>query len=233
MRVKFARTVRHHLQDASAYQNPGSHVWTKDDCVLADVLLNFLKRDPRTDETNLVMLAAADGHVTDESAATRVWERMRSYPYMFEVAALRNDLSSLSLDGTRSRTAQQKDPERELSLANTLTSRWRVPLNDFSRFAEEDRLSPALFELFAISFRKHAPSNVHLGKWHQTRKLAFAVSLPSTLSTHYFGFPLFFRARVMSRSSCSRSNSRQGIQPCGTCTCCNVTTHMMPIRWRP
>ena len=89
---------------------------------------------------------------------------MQTYPYIFEVAAARNEIATLALNGTRTRSLQAKDPARELSLASTLTSRWRVPLDDFRRFAEEDRLSPALFELFAISFRKTAPSNVTLGR---------------------------------------------------------------------
>ena len=49
MRVKFAHTVRHNMQDATLFSNPGTHVWTTHDAAVADVLLRLLRVQPSID----------------------------------------------------------------------------------------------------------------------------------------------------------------------------------------
>ena len=193
MRVKFAHTVRHNMQDATLFTNPGTHVWTKHDAAVADVLLRLLRGQPSIEVSTLATLAATECPQTSMDSILGTWERMQTYPYVFEVAAARQDIAALALDGSRCSTAQASEPTRQLSLASTLTSRWRVPLNDFRRFVEADRLSAALFGFFALSFRKHAPAHVTLGKWHETRKRIFPVDLPARVGTFYYCFPHFGR----------------------------------------
>ena len=117
MRVKFAHTVRHHMQDATLFTNPGTHVWTKHDAAVADVLLRLLREQPSIEVSALLTLAATECPQTSMDSFQGTWERMQTYPYVFEVAAARQDLAGLALDGSRCSTAQASEPTRQLSLA--------------------------------------------------------------------------------------------------------------------
>ena len=191
MRAKFASTVRHHMQDAKLYCHLGTHVWTADQCEIADHLLGTLQKEPKRQEEDLLQAAQSASPTLTTDALRAVWVRMQTYPYIFELAAARNELGSLALDGTVASTAPSKIDTRELSLATSMNSRWRVPIADFASFADRDRLTPALLELFALNFRRRAPRNVSFGKWHQTRKYEFPIPQPSHVGPHIACFPFF------------------------------------------
>ena len=191
-RVKFARTVRHHMQDPALYCNPGTHVWSPASCTIANALLATLRAHPQPTDDAVCQVATDVADSTEEDCRA-VWARMQTYPYVFELAAIRGNIGSLALDGSQTTMHAPKDETRELSLACSTSTRWRVPLQDFAAFANEDRLTPALFELFAINFRQHAPPVLSIGKWHQTRKHQFPIPMTSTNGPHLACFPFFSR----------------------------------------
>ena len=108
-------------------------------------VLRVLRVQPSIDASTLATLAATECPQTSVDSILAVWERMQTYPYVFEVAAARGDIAELALDGSRCPTAQASESTRQLSLASTLSSRWRVSLDDFRRFVDADQLSAALF----------------------------------------------------------------------------------------
>ena len=87
MRAKFARTLRLHMRDAERYVHPGTHVWTAADSNTADLLLRVVaKVSPETQE-NAIFATAIDLEPSmDVSQLSRVWKRLHTFPYIFELA---------------------------------------------------------------------------------------------------------------------------------------------------
>ena len=106
MRAKFARTLREHMRDAEKYTHPGLHVWTAEDSEIADLLLRVIKQNPSELDRDSLLATATDLAPTVLSAdLTRVWERLQTFPYIFEIAVARGTLDALTLQGTERTTA--------------------------------------------------------------------------------------------------------------------------------
>ena len=193
MRAKFSRTVQACMQKPELYCNPGTHVWTPDQCALAEKLLTALRSNTQASDDDICLQAAATvagDHAQD--ACKSVWARMQTYPYVFEVAAVRGTIDELALDGTKTNTTTALAASREPSILCSTTARWRVPLADFHDFSEHDKLTPALFELFAFNIRQRGPNRLFIGKWHLSRKLQFPIPHSRSSGTHLACFPVFF-----------------------------------------
>ena len=105
MHAKFARTLREHMRDAEKYTHPGLHVWTAEDSDTADLLLRVVKQNPsELDRDTLLATAAALAPTILSANLARVWDRLQTFPYIFEIAVARGTLDALTLQGTE-RTA--------------------------------------------------------------------------------------------------------------------------------
>ena len=192
MRAKFARTLRLHMRDADRYCHPGLHVWTADDSALVDVFLEVLRKMPRAPDPSTVKSAvsALRPHVS-ETDLSRVWDRMQTFPYIFEVAAATGTLDTLTLQGTtrlESSTAHTPSLTTKIHYDN-----WHVALKDFTEFRLRDKLSPALLEHFAQIFRAQAPPHLVLARQTHAKKHSFSLPPPpySEQNTSSVCFPYF------------------------------------------
>ena len=142
MHAKFARTLRLHMRDADLYTNPGTHVWTAEDSEIADLLLQVVTTNPteNTDE-NLLSAASTLAPALEASDLSRVWTRMQSFPYIFEVAAARKNVETLTLQG-RSTTAGTISTLPPDIVTQVHYRGWHVNLRDFTEFRLRDKLSP-------------------------------------------------------------------------------------------
>ena len=157
MRVKFARTLRMHMRDADLYSHPGTHVWTEADSVIADHLLRVIRRHPTLfDEAEILAEVSTLDPALDGTDCSRVWARMQTFPYLFEVAEARKTLETLTLQGAPLPGGLPSQPQPTL-VTRIQHLGWRVVLKDFTEFRLRDKLSPALFEHFAQLFRESAP----------------------------------------------------------------------------
>ncbi len=110
MRAKFARTLRLHMRDATLYTHPGTHVWTAADSDLVDLLLRAIHQNPtllqdddhptESQDDKLRAAATVLAPDLDLSQLSRVWARMQTFPYIFEIAAARGTVDTLTLQGT-------------------------------------------------------------------------------------------------------------------------------------
>ena len=159
MRARFARTLRYFMRDSEIYQHPGTHVWNAADSACAYSLLKICSQEPTLPNEVVVQIAHEQDPTTAQTVYERVWARMQTFPYIFEVAAARGNLDTLHLDGTSSVT---RSPTAAPSITAVKYAGWKVTLKDFQAFRGEDKLSPALFEHFAQCFREQAPPNFSL-----------------------------------------------------------------------
>ena len=165
MRVKFSRTLRKYMREPDRYST--ENLWTEEESRVFDALLKLARDRSLTDD---FMERVSRQTKADVETVNRVFERMDTFPYIFEVAQARGELDTLSLDGTQSlrSVAHIKKTTR------VVYNGWSVPLHDFADFHTAHKFSRALWELFATNLRKRLPSHLKL---HRPRnKRGFAVS---------------------------------------------------------
>ena len=81
------------------------HVWNAEDSDTADLLLRVVKQNPsELDRDTLLAKAAALAPTILSANLARVWDRLQTFPYIFEIAVARGTLDALTLQGTE-RTA--------------------------------------------------------------------------------------------------------------------------------
>ena len=182
MRVKFAHTVRHHMQDATLFSNPGTHVWTTHDAAVADELLRLLRVQPSIDASTLATLAATECPQTPVDSILAVWERMQTFPYIFEVSAARNAFGTISLQGKSLPQATADATQKQITRIQY--QNWHVALKDFTEFRLRDKMSRALFEHFAQLFREKAPSYMKLSIQADAQKRNLSLPTPDYSSTN-------------------------------------------------
>ena len=100
MRATFARTLRLHLRDADRYCHPGQHVWTAADSDVVDCMLEVIKKENKEPDTeSLQSLVTTRYPELSSTDFARIWERMHTFPYIFELAVLTQTLDTLTLQG--------------------------------------------------------------------------------------------------------------------------------------
>ena len=68
MRAKFSKPARTCMQNPELYRNPGTHVWTPDQCAIAKKLFTALRTNTRASDDEICLQAAstvAGGHAQD------------------------------------------------------------------------------------------------------------------------------------------------------------------------
>ena len=98
MRVRFSRTLRLHFRDDRLYT--ASKTWTERDSYLADHVLTFLKGSTAADfDEVLQFLQSTPLKPVRSDEFQRVWDKLQTWPHIFEVAAARGTLSAYTLQG--------------------------------------------------------------------------------------------------------------------------------------
>ncbi len=159
MRARFGHTLRHHMRDATRYRFPGSHLWSDEDCALAEEFLLTVRQRPQDEDSAIEHATQERLRETEPESVERVLCRLQTFPYVFEVAVARGRVDDLNLEGT-TRTAA---PSRALP-TRLLLQGWHVDLTHLVDYVERDRLHRVLLEIFAKSMRAHLPSSTYLAK---------------------------------------------------------------------
>ena len=157
MRVKFSKTLRRHMRDASIYD--ATKVWDEDSSELATEMLRFLHAHPHlTDDDFVHAFSTAHDFSTDD--VSHIWERLHAYPHIFEIAAARNELMRYALDGTIAKDSMPEQKVTKLSFNG-----WDAPLADWDAYAKTGTLSKASMGLLIQVFEKLLPRDIH---FHQS-----------------------------------------------------------------
>ena len=89
MRVRFARTLRMHMRDADMYIHPGTHVWSEDDALIADKLLNTIRVNLQLADDEIFVTRVKHNAALNADVIQRVLEHLHTFPYVFEIADAR------------------------------------------------------------------------------------------------------------------------------------------------
>ena len=165
------------MRDADRYCHPGEHVWTAADSDVVDCMLELIKKEKKEPHVetlqSLVTTRYPERSPTD---VARIWERMHTFPYIFELAVLTQTLDTLTLQG--STQLDSSTPSVPQLTSKIHFQNWHVSVKDFTEFRLRDKLTPALFEHFAQIFRIHAPPYLVLAKQTHAKKAKFQLHTP-------------------------------------------------------
>ena len=158
MRVLFSKTVRAHMRDSSLYTS--DKTWTPEENEIAEACLAALRANPYASDDEVIS-SVWGGHWD----VTAVWQKLQTFPHMFEVYAARgDDLMRYDLHGEIRNTIGQETKITQLSYR-----RWNVALADFDALLEKGVLEPSTWELLAGVLRASLPSDVLLRQPHLLR----------------------------------------------------------------
>ena len=147
--------------------------WNAQESELADEFVTFvknLKEAPDLTEDEIDDQFRVTKQTVSKTLVTKVLERMKLYPHMFEIAAAKNSLNTLNLDGTLSTFANLSSNAkqiRSISLNN-----FTVRVEEYLDFLETRKVSHGLFEHLLQAFRRSAPCSVmyHKGNFARANK---------------------------------------------------------------
>ena len=180
MRARFARTLRLHMRDADLCTHPGTHVWNEDDALIAEKFLSIIRDNLQLSDDEIVVTLATHNPTLQQDDIHRIWQRLQTFPYVFEIAHARGNVDALYLDGTRKQT--NLEPERA-PVSFVQYHGWKVALKDFAALRTEDKLSSALLEHLAQCFREEAPSHLYLAIQAAAKKHDITLP-PATYNAH-------------------------------------------------
>ena len=144
--------------------------WTADESDLSDEVIAFhrtFRNEPNLKYHEVEERFLMSTRTTPSSLVSRVFEKLKQYPHMFEVASARGITNSLNLDGTwsgASSLSSESYQQRVLSLNN-----FTVRVEDYIEFLETRNVSAGLWEHFLQAFNRCAPISVKLYKGNFAR----------------------------------------------------------------
>ena len=118
-------------------------LWTAEDSEEADRLLGWLSVHRDTPLGEVVRQYLRDTPASSVGRATRVWERLQTFPHVFEVAAVTRTLQEYDQEGRRILEPGASEP-----LASLNRRGWTVPVEDFRAYTQTGELSTDLLYLF-------------------------------------------------------------------------------------
>ena len=92
----------------------------------------------------------------------RIWNRLQTFPHVFELAAARGTLMDLDLNG-------QRKTKEATSISHVTYRRWKVVFKEYEMLLLKGTLEPSMFEFLANVFRQHLPKDVFLHRPHVLR----------------------------------------------------------------
>ena len=187
MRVRFSRTLRLHFRDDRLYT--ASKTWTERDSYLADHVLTFLKGSTAADfDEVLQFLQSTPLKPVRSDEFQRVWDKLQTWPHIFEVAAARGTLSAYTLQGDYV-GMRRKNPFRISLSGGMLLS------SDLWDFQLTGKVSEAFFDLVMNSIRSLLTRTifVHYACMLRSQKAGEVKGAPT-----YDIFPYLSRSRAWS-----------------------------------
>ena len=105
MRAHFSRTVRAHMQDADMYSP--QKVWDAAENEILELSLATLRKEPEAEKAAVVQkcLSTAKPHAV--SKIQNVWEKLHTFPHIFEVAEATGTLMEYDLTGKHRASTKQ------------------------------------------------------------------------------------------------------------------------------
>ena len=127
----------------------------------------------------------------DVSQLSRVWKRLHTFPFIFELAKARHTLDSLTLQGTGAGDAAPNNSPGQITKIQY--QGWHVALKDFAEFRLRDKLSPSVFEHLAQMLREAAPASLTPAIQGKAKKQDFSLPVPVYNSASFSSicFPYF------------------------------------------
>ena len=162
-RVKFSKTIRQHMRDPTVYTP--AKCWTNEESFLADVILQHLHNAPQSSDEDLLQ-SLIDNTPHDCNDISSVWNKMQSFPHVFEIAAARRQLQNYKLDGTLFTKSARVTQIKTVDLYN-----WQVQMTDIEDFIHKMVVTSSLMELFAKIARSKLPSHCTLHPIYKCKKL--------------------------------------------------------------
>ena len=146
MRVQFSRTIRAHMRDPELFSS--DKTWSSDESALADMLLETVRKNTELADDEVVAKCCREhASIADSS---EVWEKLQTFPHMFEVAAARGTLMDYDLNGERK--------TKKATVINHVTyRRWKVVLSEYDLLLKKGTLDTSMFDLLANVLRRHLP----------------------------------------------------------------------------
>ena len=154
MKAKFAQTIRKHMRDTAWFS--AANVWTDADAHLADCLLAFWKVNGTLDEGMVAIAFQKEwGTQFDSVDVVRVWARLQQYPFNFELAALRGQLASLNVDGSKKQIAYAAQlVDTQLRIGS-----FRLKVTELENFSAGYHISLELMQFWLLMTRSLLPSD--------------------------------------------------------------------------
>lgn len=156
MRVYAARTERAHMRDPVLFS--AERIWSESDAILANELLAFWRDNCEYNlDTMLEAFLQANVHA-NASHANRIWVRLQSWPHIFEVAALRDQLDNLTVDGVWKTDRQQ--PAAPIGRFKYFG--FTVNVGDMQDVVASDNISEEALRLFCMMAMDNFPENAYV-----------------------------------------------------------------------
>ena len=159
MRLLFSQTLRTHMRDPALYTP--EKTWSAAENAIAETILTTLRSNPEAGEEELYQSTKKR-----RSIVKQVWEKLNTFPHIFEVLAARGeDLMRYDLHGEARSTAPL-----ESQLSHLTYRGWSVSLADFDALLEKGTLEVSTWEMLAHVLRTSLPHDVLLRQAHVLRK---------------------------------------------------------------
>ena len=171
MRVFFSRTVRRHMRDTDVYS--ANACWTDADAALADSLVEFWRCNCDCLEASCVEAFCAVHPGICCSEVGSVWQRLNTYPHVFELAAARGSLSELHMDGTKITSPPVQPPVGTISFDG-----WTVKAAEMEDYATSNELTESLMQALLITLRDHWPDQAYVFEPALVRNANVSLTLP-------------------------------------------------------
>mgnify|MGYP005714938049 CR=1 FL=1 len=146
-RATFSKTIRKYMRDADIYTN--DLIWTEAEAAAADDILHFIEKHPAATSTDyLATLTFSSDQVKElDTLHADTWRRLHDqYPHMFAVAAVRQTLDTLNLDGTPKTSLAAEDDTEDPS-PDLIYKGWSVSQTDLEQFTTRGILPLHVFQL--------------------------------------------------------------------------------------
>lgn len=160
-RVKFSKTIRRYMKDTSIYS--ADKCWTDEDNDLCELILQSIREDPHLTEHTIFNELHKDKNKED---LIRVWEKLQTFPHIFEIASARKQLLDYELNGILKPVTHKETRVTHLEL-----QQWKVTTNAIEHFCATQFMTTALMEFLCKIARCNLSNNITLHNVYKCKSL--------------------------------------------------------------
>ena len=157
-------------------------IWTAEESLIADKIIASIHANPTTlpDDDFLAFLVEATD--IDREFLQQVWNKLQTFPHMFEIYNARGILHKYDLHGSPLPT---KDlPPREIP--RLYHYNFYIDVTEIQEFLRSGDVSKGLFMFFMSRYRQTLPSSYYIHKLQDTTKLQELPLTPAGDTSHIF-----------------------------------------------